>query len=106
MAREVTVYTDVTVYYAVLEQIKRGSDAYAFTRRQAEHAAEGLRRGTPVRTGAGRASIRADVTMGPDGWIGTASWDESHYYLGILNTKNGQDREGWADRASASVRYV
>jgi hypothetical protein len=106
MAKEVVVYTDVTVFYPVLEAIKRGSEVYAFCRRQADDAADVLRRAAPVRSGAGRASVRSSVEMGPEGWYGVASWDESHYYLGILNTKDAQSREGWADRAAAQVRYV
>jgi len=95
------VFVDVDVFYPVLAEIARGPEVYAFVRRLVDDAAETLRRNAPVRTGAGRGSIRAEVHMGPDGWYGTASWDESHYYMGILNAS-----QKWADRAAAQVRYV
>jgi len=104
MARDVT--TRITVYDAAFEEIKRSPDVYSFIRKRTDDAAEALRRSSPVRTGAGRGSIRSQVVMGPDGWTGYASWDEQHYYLGILNSRGDQSREGWADRAAATVRYV
>ncbi len=104
MASRVTVR--VTVRQSGLEAIKRGPEVYSFVRRHTDNAAEALRRAAPVRTGAGRGSITTDVVMGPDGWVGYASWDERHYYLGILNARETQTHEGWADRAAATVRYV
>ncbi len=96
----------VTVLEGGLEAIKRGPEVYSFVRQHTDNAAEALRRAAPARTGAGRGSIDTNVVMGPDGWVGYASWDERHYYLGILNARENQSREGWADRAAATARYV
>lgn len=101
MPAEVVVYVDVDVFYPVIWEIARGPETYNFVRKQVDETAETLRRSAPVRTGAGRGSITGRVWMGPDGWFGTASWDEAHYYLGIQNAQRK-----WADRAAALVRYV
>lgn len=99
MAHQVDVV--ITVYESRIRALGRTQDAYDFIRGRAEEAAQALRASAPVRTGAGKASIKVRMAMGNEGWVGAASWDTSHYYMGILNA---EDR--WADRAAASVRYV
>ncbi len=85
-----------------LAEIRRGPEMYEAVRTAVESAADAMRAGAPVRTGAGRSSIRAEVHMGADGWFGTASWDEAHYYLGILNA----DGRHFAEAALSRIRYV
>jgi hypothetical protein len=92
----------VTVYEDRLRALARSQDAYEFVRAIVEREVRVLVAAAPVRTGAGRASIRPRVEMGPDGWYGTASWDTSHYYMGLRNV-----RTHWADRVAAQgIRYV
>lgn len=96
------VHVDVDVHRQVLREIAFGHETYELVRDVAEKAASDMRRGAPVRTGAGRSSIRARAELGPDGWYATASWDEAHYYMGILNTTY----RGFADSAITRIRYV
>jgi hypothetical protein len=99
MATRVDV--DVTVFEGSIREIARGPELHSYLRRAVDEVAEGMRSGAPVRSGAGRASIRGQVHMGPDGWYGTASWDTRHYYMGILNS-----RRQFAEPAIMRVRYV
>jgi hypothetical protein len=92
---------DVRVIPGAVDAIARGPDVYAFVQGLVDEAAATMREGAPVRTGAGRASIRGQVWMGPDGWFGTASWDVQHYYMGIQN-----DRRHFVEPALSRVRYV
>lgn len=101
MAGEVTVTVRVQVFEPAIREIARGPDVHDFVLRIASDLAEGLRAGAPVRTGAGRASIRARAEMGPDGWYSTASWDTQHYYMGIQN-----DRRHFVEPALSRVRFV
>jgi hypothetical protein len=101
MADEVT-RVDVTVYEDRIRALARSQDCYDFVRSVVDGEAIGLFEAAPVRTGAGRASIRGRVEMGVDGWVGAASWDTQHYYMGLRNT-----RTHWADRVAAQqIRYV
>lgn len=93
--------TTVIVYDDRIREFARSPEVHDFLKDRAEEAADALRANAPVRTGAGRASVRVHMEMGPEGWYATASWDEAHYYMGIQNT-----RQHWADRAAATVRYV
>ncbi len=92
---------DVNVHPRALEEIARSHDTYDLVRDTAERVAAEMRHGAPVRTGAGRASIRARADMTPDGWVATASWDERHYYMGIQNA-----RRRFAEPALSRIRYV
>lgn len=96
------VFVDVTVYERVIAEIARGPDTYDFVKRVVDDLAEDMRRGAPRKTGRGAASIRGQVHMGPDGWYGTASWTEPHYYLGILNATGRK----FVEPALSRVRYV
>ena len=96
-----TVRVDVNVHRAAIAEIARGHETYELVTRFADDVVEEMRRGAPVRTGAGRASIRTRAALGPDGWYATASWDERHYYMGIQN-----GRRQFAEPALARVRYV
>lgn len=95
------VSVEVDVHHGALAEMARAHDTRELVLRVAEDIAEGMRAGAPVRTGAGRASIRAHAEMGSDGWYATASWDERHYYMGIQNT-----RRHFAEPALSRVRYV
>lgn len=92
----------ITVYDDRILAMARSQDTYNFLRSIVDGEARALADAAPVRTGAGRGSIRGRVEMGTDGWIGAASWDTSHYYMGLRNV-----RTHWADRVAAQqVRYV
>jgi hypothetical protein len=92
---------NVTVFPAAIEAIKQGEETRQLVSRRTEDAAFSLRAGAPVRTGAGRASITASTERDFDsGWIGKATWDDEHYYMGILNS-----RDHWADEAVQRLRY-
>jgi hypothetical protein len=101
MAQRSVVFVDVDVYERVIGEIARGPDTYDFVRRVTEDVAEQIRGSAPVRTGAGKGSIRAVVHMGSDGWYGTASWDVKHYYMGIQNA-----RRKFVEPVAARIRYV
>jgi hypothetical protein len=92
----------ITVYDDRIIALNRSPETHDFLRSIVDEEARALADAAPVRTGAGRSSIRGRVEMGSDGWIGAASWDTSHYYMGLRNT-----RTHWADRVAAQqVRYV
>lgn len=76
-------------------------DMERLLRRKADAVAAKLRAAAPVESGAGRASIRGRTAMTPRGWIASASWDEQHYYLGILNT-----RTHWAEPVVQGLRTL
>lgn len=99
MASTATVVVDVNE--AAIADLARGPEMYDLLRGTADEVSEEMRRGAPVRTGAGRASIRSRVEMTADGWVATASWDERHYYMGIQNS-----RREFAETALSRVRYV
>lgn len=99
MAERVTVV--VNVHHRAIHDIAFGHETYNMVRRTAEEVAQEMRRGAPVRTGAGRGSIRGGVELTADGWVGTATWDERHYYMGIQNS-----RRPFAEPALSRVRYV
>ena len=101
MARTNVTDVRVTVYDTAIAAIARGPEVYDFVRKIVDGAAEGMRGGAPVRTGAGRASIGGRVVMGADGWYGVASWDTRHYYMGIQNA-----RQSFVEPAFSRVRFV
>lgn len=93
---------NVTVYLSAIDAIKDSADTRSMVQRYADSAAFNLRASAPVRSGAGRASITARTERDFDsGWVGKATWDDEHYYMGILNS-----RTGWAAQAASRVRYV
>jgi hypothetical protein len=55
----------------------------------------------PHRTGAGAASIQGRTYMTAAGWIGTASWDVPHYYMGFH-----EKRHPFLRPAMQAVRFV
>lgn len=92
----------VTYYPEVIDAIAAGDETRALVEGKANDAAADLRSEAPVRTGAGRASIRARTERDGDGsWVGAASWDDEHYYMGIQNS-----RTHWAAPTVQRVRYV
>jgi hypothetical protein len=91
----------VTVYPKAWDSIARSEQVHSWLDVKVSGIAEDLRRAAPVRSGAGRNSISSAVRMGADGWYGTASWDDAHYYMGIQNS-----RTHWAAQAAQRVRFV
>jgi hypothetical protein len=55
----------------------------------------------PRETGLGAASIRGRTFMTADGWVGTASWDVPHYYMGFH-----EKRRPFLRPAMQAVRFV
>lgn len=92
----------MTYYPGAIMAIAQSEATRRMVQAKVDTLAYGLRAGAPVRTGAGRASITAKTERDFEhGWVGTATWDEEHYYMGILNS-----RTRWADPTVAAVRYV
>lgn len=96
-----SIDVNVTFYPQAWDAISRGPELHDFMQGKASDAADELRRFAPVRSGAGRRSITSRAVLGVDGWEGRATWDDEHYYMGILNS-----RTHWADPAVQRVRYV
>ena len=93
---------NVQVFLEVIDQIAAGQETRLMVTRKTEAAAQSLRAGAPVRTGAARASISSTVDRDFEaGWVGKATWDDEHYYIGILNS-----RTHWAAGAVQRIRYV
>ena len=82
--------------------LERGRETRDLVKDVADEIAATMRPLAPARTGAGRRSIQGRVEMSASGWVGTASWDEAHYYMGILNSKGRH----FAEAAVQRVRYV
>jgi hypothetical protein len=97
MAEHVTV----TVNPSLVLSLARSPELYAHLHRMVDGAAENMRGAAPVRTGAGRASIRGQVVMTPTGWVGAAGWDRTHYYMGFQNR-----RRHFVEPALTRVRFV
>lgn len=95
------VRVQVRIIPGAVDRIARSMEVHDNVKRIVDDLAEGLRRAVPVRTGAGRKSVTGRVAMGPNGWYGAASWDEAHYYLGILNS-----RRHFAEPVMDRIRYV
>lgn len=92
---------NVTTFPEAIAAIRESQGTRALVGRYADSAAFALRASAPVRSGAGRASIRSATEHNFEaGWVGTASWDDEHYYMGIQNS-----RTSWASKAARSVRY-
>jgi hypothetical protein len=91
----------VTYYPEVMDEIQGSDDTRDLVLAAADDAATDLRSEAPVRTGAGRASIRARAERDGLDWVGAASWDDEHYYMGIQNS-----RTHWAEPTVQRVRYV
>lgn len=92
----------LTVYPEAIEAIKTGESTREMVRGKTDAAVFNLRASAPVRSGAGRASITSTTDRDfESGWVGRATWDDEHYYLGILNS-----RTGWASRVADRIRYV
>lgn len=91
----------VRVIPGAVDRIARSSDTRDYVQDYVDRLADTLKPSVPVRSGRGRKSVKGRVAMGARGWYGTASWDEQHYYLGILNS-----RMHFADAAIARIRYV
>lgn len=92
---------NVTYYPEVIDEIAMGDETRDLVLAKADDAATDLRSEAPVRSGAGRASIKARVERDGTDWVGAASWDDEHYYMGILNS-----RDHWAEPTVQRVRYV
>lgn len=93
---------NLTFYPAAIEAIKQSDDTRVMVSGRADMAAAALRSSAPTRSGAGRASINSMTERDFEtGWVGKASWDDEHYYMGIQNS-----RTGWANSAASRVRYV
>jgi hypothetical protein len=91
----------VTYYPEVIDEIAMGDSTRALLQDKVNDAAADLRSEAPVRTGAGRASITATTERDGTDWVGKAGWDDEHYYMGILNS-----RDHWAEPTVQRVRYV
>lgn len=91
----------MTYYPQAWDRIARSPELYSWVDGKVTRAAEDLRRSAPVRSGAGRNSINSAVRMAAEGWMGTATWDDAHYYMGIQNAHTH-----WAESAVQRVRYV
>jgi hypothetical protein len=93
---------NVTYYPAALEAIKGGEETRQLVQGRTDNAAFALRSSAPVRSGRGRASITATTQRDfLDGWVGKATWDDEHYYMGIQNS-----RTAWASKVADRIRYV
>lgn len=90
-----------TYYPEVIDEIEMSDDTRLMIQSKVDDAAADLRSEAPVRTGAGRASIRSKTEREGVEWVGTASWDDEHYYMGILNS-----RTHWAEPTVQRVRFV
>jgi hypothetical protein len=95
------VEVKIRIIPGAMDRVARSPEVRDRIQEIVDSLAEGLRRAVPVRTGAGRRSIKGRVVMGPNGWIGGASWDEAHYYLGILDS-----RHHFAEPVMNRVRHV
>lgn len=99
MAQSVTV--TVQVNSALPMELAHGPEIHEMLRRAVDALASDMRAHAPVRTGAGRNSIEGEVLMTPEGWVGVASWDAKHFYMGIQDR-----RKPFAEPALQRVRYV
>ncbi len=87
-----------------MDRVARSPSVYEGMQDIVDDLAEDLRRVTPVRTGRGRASVKGRVEASGSGWVGTASWSDDHFYLGIVNVRGRS--AGFADPVINRVRYV
>lgn len=97
----VIVATTVTVRPEFAAKLAYSPTMRRVLERQADRISAELRAAAPVKTGAGRASIRTRTALGPTGWEASASWDAQHYYLGIQNT-----RTHWAEQVVQRLRNI
>ncbi len=94
----------VNVIPGAMDRIARSPSVADGLQEIVDDLAADLRDVTPVRTGKGRRSIKGRIEPSSTGWVGTASWDEDHFYLGIVNVRGR--RAGFADPIINRVRYV
>jgi hypothetical protein len=96
-----TVTVRVTPNPALRLELSHSAALHEYLSRETDALAADMRDHAPVRTGAGRQSIGGQVLMTPEGWVGVASWDVAHYYMGFQDR-----RKPFAEPALQRVRYV
>jgi hypothetical protein len=101
MAGTTKVSTKVTVRHQAVAELARGPELRRHLEQAVTDMALDMQAHAPVRSGAGRRSIKGEVVMTSEGWVGTASWDVAHYYLSFQDK-----RKQFAEPAIQRVRYV
>lgn len=74
-------YAKVVVHEAQVEALKRHPELPAHLRDITSPLVAKARSAAPKRTGAGAASIHAELVLDGDEWTALVGWDREHYYM-------------------------
>jgi hypothetical protein len=91
----------VNVHERALAALPYAEETRELLQRVVDDIADLARPAAPRRTGLGARSIQGRTAMTASGWVGAASWDVAHYYMGFQ-----EQRDPFIRPALQAVRYV